>query len=85
MLRDKSTKDFESWDMSRYVRLARENPIRALVRSEGEFFSNDNNDLMGLNEGMREVIGNEEFCRHMRDAVVYRCERYYEERSFSMI
>ena len=38
MLRDKGTADFESWDKKKWVKLARENPVRALVRSEGNYF-----------------------------------------------
>lgn len=83
MLRDKGTKDFESWDKGKYLRLARENPVRALVRSEGGFFTWGENALMALkNENMRDIIRMDEFVGHIRDSIIYRTERYYEERKF---
>ncbi|EHJ00366.1 type III restriction protein res subunit [Clostridium sp. DL-VIII] len=81
MLRDKGTADFESWDKRKWVRLARENPVRALIRSEGIFFNWDKKALMELkNENMESIIGKNSFVEHMGDAVVYRTDKYYEER-----
>jgi len=84
MLRHKGTEDFESWDKTKYVRLARENPIRALVRSEGEFFRGSDGALMTLDQDVRDVVGYEKFVGHMRDAIKYRTERYYRERNFNI-
>jgi hypothetical protein len=84
MLRHKGTEDFESWDKTKYVRLARENPVRALVRSEGEFFRNCDGGLISLYEDMKNIIGNEEFINHMRDSISYRSDRYYEERNLNV-
>lgn len=82
MLRDKSTANFEAWDKKKWVKLARENPVRALVKSEGGFFSSSNT-LIELNQDMIKVIGEEAFCRHIREAIGYRTKWYYEERNFS--
>jgi hypothetical protein len=83
MLRDKGTKDFESWDKGKYVRLARENPIRALVGSEGGFFTGDEKGVITLqDENMRRIIGNNLFVGHMRDAILYRTDGYYNQRNF---
>ncbi|EKQ54565.1 MULTISPECIES: DEAD/DEAH box helicase family protein [unclassified Clostridium] len=85
MFRDKSTADFESWNRKKWVKLARENPVRALVRSEGKFFTGSGKALIALkNEDMRDIIGEDEFVEHMRDAVVYRMYEYYEERTLSI-
>ncbi|WP_081300688.1 DEAD/DEAH box helicase family protein [Clostridium beijerinckii] len=82
MIRDKGTADFEKWDKKKYIKLAKDNPVKFLIKSEGKFFDNGENKLMVLMKDMRDVIVDEEFVGHMRDAVMYRAERYYEERSF---
>ncbi len=84
MLRDKGTADFEAWDKKKWVRLARENPVRALVRSEGDFFMSSESVLMELNVDMQDTVGNYEFTKHMKDVIDYRSIRYYEERSFGI-
>ena len=84
MLRDKGTADFENWDKDKYVKLARENPVRALVRSEGEFFSGREKGLISLFEDIKNFIENEEFVNHMSDSISYRRYRYYEDRNFSL-
>jgi superfamily II DNA or RNA helicase/HKD family nuclease len=85
MLRDKWTADFEEWDKKKWVKLARENPFKALVRSEGEFFTGSDKALMALkNENMRGIIGKNEFVGHMGDAIIYRTDRYYEEKNFNI-
>jgi superfamily II DNA or RNA helicase len=83
MIRDKGTADFEKWDKKKYIKLAKDNPVKFLIKSEGKFFDNGENKLMVLMKDMRDVIVDEEFVGHMRDAIMYRAERYYEERSFS--
>ncbi len=81
MLRDKGTADFESWDKTKYVRLARENPVKFLIKTHGEFFRFVDRANIVLNEYMKEVICDLEFVGHMGDSVWYRIEKYYKERT----
>ncbi|SFC49483.1 DEAD/DEAH box helicase family protein [Clostridium uliginosum] len=83
MLRHKGTADFESWDKARYVKLAKDNPVKFLLKSEGDFFKGKDGALMALHEEIREIILDVEFVEHMKDAILIRCEKYYTERRFS--
>ncbi|OOM14497.1 DEAD/DEAH box helicase family protein [Clostridium saccharobutylicum] len=82
MLRHKNTADFEKWDKKKYVKLAKDNPVKFLIKTHGEFFKNGEKVVMSLCEDMIGIIEDEEFVWHMRDAIGYRSERYYEERNF---
>ena len=78
MLRDKSTAGFEKWDGSKYLKLAKENPIKFLIRSEGKFFTGSEDVLMSLkNQNMRAIIENNEFVGHMKEAIELRIIKYY--------
>lgn len=68
MLRHKGTEDFESWDKNKYFKLAKDNPVKFLIKSEGKFFMASDGVLIGLKDDMRDVVG-------------YRNEQYYEERN----
>lgn len=80
MIRHKGTADFEKWDKARYIKLAKDNPVKFLIKSEGDFFRDGDGTLMGLLEEMRDIIEDGDFVEHMRDAIGYRTEKYYEER-----
>lgn len=82
MLKHNSTADFQTWDKAKYVNLAKDNPIKYLLKSEGRFFVNGDGVLIGLHEDMGEIIKYHDFTQHMRDAILYRVERYYDERKF---
>ncbi|OOM78318.1 UvrABC system protein B [Clostridium puniceum] len=81
MLRDKGTEDFEKWDKGKYVRLARENPIKFLLKTEFCYFRTKVEFLIGLNEQLINIIQNQIFVEHMRDSIVFRENRYYLDRS----
>ncbi|MGL4108433.1 DEAD/DEAH box helicase family protein [Clostridium sp. LP20] len=80
MLRHKGTSDFESWGKSKYVKLAKDNPIKFLIKTHGDFFRSGDGYLIGIYEDMKDVIRDESFVEHMRDAVEYRTEKYYKDR-----
>lgn len=80
MRRDKGTVDFEKWDKRKWVKLAKDNPIKFLVRSHGEFFHCGEYVMMSFNKDMRGIIRDEVFSEHIIDAMEYRKKRYYEER-----
>ena len=63
------------------MKLAKDNPVKFLIKSEGEFFRDDD-ILMGLKEQMSVCVKNVDFIGHMRDAVGYRNKKYYEERKY---
>ena len=69
MRRHKPTADFKTWDKTKYVKLAKDNPIKFLLKSEGDFFRSGNGYLIELHEDMRELIKNDDFIEHMRDDI----------------
>lgn len=82
MLRHKGTKDFETWDEEKFVKLAKDNPIKFLIKTHGDFFRSGDGVLIGLYDNMSEIVLDDEFVWHMRDAIEVRVERYYRERVF---
>ena len=82
MLKDKGTVDFEEWEKKDYVKLAKENPIKYLIKSEGEFFRKTENGLIELFGDMESIIKINITKDHMLDALITRASMYYEERNF---
>jgi superfamily II DNA or RNA helicase/HKD family nuclease len=82
MLRDKSTAGFEKWDGSKYLKLAKDNPIKFLIMTHRDFFVKLTNGMIRLDWGLENFIENNDFVFHMKDAIAYRNDRYYEERGF---
>lgn len=50
MLKDKSTKDFESWDKNNYVDLEKRNPVKFLLKTHGDFFIEKEGVVLVLRE-----------------------------------
>lgn len=82
MLKDNSTKGFESWGRDQYVSLAEKNPVNFLIKSHGDFFEKYDGSVIKLSEDLRGVLGNKEFLEHVFDALEYRKGKYYRERKF---
>ena len=80
MLRHKATSDFESWDKKKYIKLAKENPIKFLLKSHGDFFKVKEGALIALHDDMKDIIKNKAFAEHMKDAIELRVDKYYKER-----
>lgn len=80
MIRHKSTADFENWDKSKYLKLAKDNPIKFLLKTHSDFFNEKEGYVLALNQNMAEIIKDKSFTIHMKDAVELRIERYYQER-----
>lgn len=80
MLRHKSTMNFEKWTKKDYIKLAKENPIKFLLKTEGEFFAKRDGYLLSLADKMEKVINNEFFIINMEDAIKLREKKYYSER-----
>ena len=83
MLKDKGTSGFESWDMKKYVALAKNNPIKFLLKTHGDFFKLKDNCVLALQDDLEQLISNEAFKKHMKDAIDLRVETYYKNRFFS--
>ena len=83
MLKDKGTSRFETWDKKKYVSLAKNNPIKFLLKTHGDFFKEKDGCLMALQDDLKEIISNEAFKKHMKDAIDFRVESYYKNRFFN--
>lgn len=83
MLKDKGTSDFMNWDKKKYVSLAKNNPIKFLIKTHGDFFKVKDVCLISLQDDLREIISNEAFKQHMKDAIDLRVATYYKNRFFS--
>ena len=82
MLKDKGTSDFMNWDKKKYISLAKNNPIKFLLKTHGDFFKEKDGCLMALQDNIKEIISNEAFKKHMKDAIDFRVESYYKNRFF---
>lgn len=83
MLKDKGTREFENWDKKKYVSLANNNPIKFLLKTHGEFFKEKEQCLIALQDDLKDIISNEAFKKHMKDAIDFRVESYYKNRFFN--
>ena len=83
MLKDKGTREFETWDKKKYVSLANNNPIKFLLKTHGEFFKEKEQCLIALQDDLKDIISNEAFKKHMKDAIDFRVESYYKNRFFN--
>lgn len=83
MLKDKATSDFMNWNKKKYVSLAKNNPIKFLLKTHGDFFKQKYGCLMSLQDDLKEIISNEAFKNHMKDAIDFRVESYYKNRFFN--
>ena len=82
MLQHKSTKDFEFWDKSNYVKLAKDNPVKFLLKTHGDFFKINDGYVISLMDDMKDIVVNSIFKEHMKDAIELRTIKYYKERKF---
>ncbi|MGL4731570.1 MAG: DEAD/DEAH box helicase family protein [Clostridium sp.] len=80
MLKDKSTSDFEKWDKKKYIKLAKNNPIKALLKTHSDFFKKEEDEELAFYNEMENFINNEQFIKHFKDAIDLRILTYYENR-----
>lgn len=83
MLRHKSTADFESWDKRKYVKLAKDNPIKFFLKTHGDFFKVKYGYLIALHDDMKDIIKDKAFVEHMRDAIEFRVDKYFYNKYYS--
>lgn len=77
MLRHKYTANFESWDKRKYVKLAKDNPIKFFLKTHGDFFKVKDGYLIALHDDMKDIIKDKTFVEHMRDAIEFRVDKYF--------
>ena len=82
MLKDKGTSDFMNWDKKKYVSLAKNNPIKFLLKTHCDFFKQKDGCLMALQDDLKDIVSNETFKNHMKDAIDFRVAIYYKNRFF---
>nr|WP_308462458.1 DEAD/DEAH box helicase family protein [Clostridium weizhouense] len=79
MLKHKSTADFKNWDKEKYIKLAKDNPVKFLSKTHSKFFYIDGEDFC-LVEELLQFKNNKSFMEHFRDAIEYRTMQYYKNR-----
>lgn len=82
MLKDKRTSGFEKWEKKDYVKLAKDNPVKFLIKTESDFFKGTDENLIELYKDMENIINNNIIKEQMLDALTLRTNMYYEERNF---
>ncbi|MGL4912633.1 MAG: hypothetical protein ACRC3Y_09405 [Romboutsia sp.] len=70
---------FQTWGSKEYVSLARKNPVNFLCKTSSEFFYLDG-DYVCLNEDLKEYFDNDDFVKHVADAIEFRIKEYYKNR-----
>lgn len=80
MLRHKSTANFEDWDKGKYIKLAKDNPVKFLLKTHSDFFKEKDNCVLALQDDLESLITSEVFKMHMKDAIELRVETYYKNR-----
>ena len=80
MLTDKNTSDFMNWDKKKYINLAKNNPVKFLLKTHGDFFKVTDGSVIALQDDLKKFINSEAFKKHMKDAIDLRVETYYKNR-----
>lgn len=80
MLRHKSTANFEDWDKGKYIKLAKDNPVKFLLKTHSDFFKEKDDCILALQDDLESLISSEVFKIHMKDAIELRVETYYKNR-----
>ena len=82
MERHNKTKDFRNWSKKEYIKLAKENPIRFLIKTERKYFEMIG-DYFCLTEKLNPILNNKVFVEHYKDILKFRCLEYFECRDLS--
>lgn len=77
-LHDKSNRDWQSWNLSQFVSLARRNPVHFLSRTQ--FFDYDQgSDIFSIDEALSSYIS-PDLARHMQDIVLFKSRDYFRRK-----
>ncbi|MCW3490227.1 DEAD/DEAH box helicase family protein [Dethiobacter alkaliphilus] len=78
-MRDKSNRDWQSWQPEKFAELMRKNPIYFLSKP-GKFYHYDEiNKVFYLNESIKEYLG-PNLARHVKDILIWRKAKYFRKR-----
>ena len=80
MLKHKSTKDYKTWNKDKYIKLAKDNPIKYLLQTHDDFFYINEEENFSIRKDIEKFIKDEEFLRQIKDAIDFRCKEYYKTR-----
>lgn len=80
MLKDKSSKNFASWQKKQYLSLAKRNPIKFLLKTHSEFFIKKEGYEISLSDELKDYINLDSFKNHFKDIIEYRTLNYYKTR-----
>ena len=80
MLKDKSSKNFKSWQKKQYLSLAKRNPIKFLLKTHEEFFIKKEGYAISLSDELKDYINLDSFKNHFKDIIEYRTLYYYKTR-----
>lgn len=53
-----------------------------MLKTHGDLFKEKENNIIALQEDLKEIIENKSFKEQMKDAIEYRVEDYYKSRIF---
>ncbi|WWU67386.1 DEAD/DEAH box helicase family protein [Clostridium baratii] len=81
ILASKSTKDYKNWDKSKYIKKAKEMPLKALMNTGSEFFKMDEDEFV-LTDKLKDFINNEAFKKNVLDAINMRVIEFYKNRNY---
>ncbi|MBC2579162.1 DEAD/DEAH box helicase family protein [Clostridium sp. DJ247] len=79
LLNQKSTEGFKDWNQKQWYKLAKDNPLKFLAKTEKEFFYFDEDEYC-LNEALKQFGENQALMRNFKDAVDLRTREYYKNR-----
>lgn len=80
MLKDKMTAGYKDWGQKEYVKLAKNNPIKFLKKTEHAFFVEKEGYALALTEDMVQYLESECFKCHVEDIIKLRTLEYYKDR-----
>jgi len=79
LFNQKSTEGFKDWGKKQWYKLAKDNPLKFLAKTEKEFFYFDGEDYC-LNEALEDFAASKVFMRNFKDVVDLRTREYYKNR-----
>lgn len=81
LLASKSTKDYRNWNKSKYIKKAKEMPLKALMNTGSEFFKMDKGEFV-LTDKLKNFANNESFKANVLDAINMRVIEFYKNRNY---
>ncbi|MGI6362921.1 MAG: DEAD/DEAH box helicase family protein [Bacillota bacterium] len=78
-LRDKSNRNWRSWDVSKFTSLARKNPVHFLSKSSKFFHYDEINKIFYLDDSLDQFL-TPALAEHVRDILDYKTTQYFRRR-----